>query len=1014
MTYNQGPKYLKTIIICLSLLLLLGGLARAAQAQGDAADWLAFGSGDTRQAPAVALLQADAHSITLRADADGVEIVPVQIGGETFLSLSGEGYGAIAEVGAPALPVILRDVEVPFGAQVSVEILSVTSKSTSLGALGLEGVIAPRQPSQSKCAEAQSDVPPDAQVYALQDAYPGELVRIVDEYIVRGHRVVQVLIAPVQYTPATGGLETYSRIEFMLKLEGSDMALTYAEAERLNSNGFNDLYAGTVLNYNQGRSLSLPKDPENYLIITADAYESGLSAFVSLKQSQGFNVSLANITSVGGNTTTAIKLYIKTQYQGANPPDYVLLVGDYNNGADSITNYLFRTGSTSNRTDLYFFTMDNETEFVPDIFYGRFPVRNTTQLADMIAKLQTYAGRSGQEAWVNKAAFLATDDTGWYQVAEGTHNYVINTYTLSKGYSGIFPTNPMPGGDKLYAISYGANTTNVTNSINDDRAFVIYSGHGSQTSWAGPSFTQTDVRNLTGVAVPYVASHACVTGDFTVNESFADTWVIEPEYGALTIAAASNNSYWDEDDILERVTFDLLYDDPTGVVVPSVAEMKHGGLAAVDASGSSLDQYYWEEYHIFGDPSLEIIFGPRLPDFTLTLQPSALNTCSTGTKEVAVNVGSLNEYVEPVVLTTSQLAGFTLSFNPAGPVRPPGQAVLTLEGDGSAIGGGQTVAVTGTSGSLSHQADLLVNVFIPLSSGPQLLSPANGAANVEPGTSFTWQALEGALSYRIEVALDAGFTQVVLMQGGLSGTTYTPTAALQTDTIYYWRVTAENPCGETNENQVFNFRTRPGPGDCPAGTTAHTLYLGDFEDGALDWADTSTGAYHWALSTVRAHSPVNSWSGSVPAAIADQRLVSPSFALPAADLPLSLSFWHRWTFDSPSGCNDGGILEVSTNGGSSWLQLSASKLLTNPYTGTVKSGVFNPLAGKSAWCGVSDWVWTVADLGNYAGQTVLLRFRLGSGNSGSAEGWYLDDVKVQSCVAEPVEATLIYLPWLSR
>ncbi len=211
MTYNQGPKYLKTIIICLSLLLLLGGLARAAQAQGDAADWLAFGSGDTREAPAVALLQADAHSITLRADADGVEIVPVHIGGETFLSLSGEGYGAIAEIGAPALPVILRDVEVPFGAQVSVEILSVTSKSTSLGALGLEGVIATRQPSQSKCAEAQSDVPPDAQVYALQDAYPGELVRIVDEYIVRGHRVVQLEIAPVQFTPATGGLETYSQ-----------------------------------------------------------------------------------------------------------------------------------------------------------------------------------------------------------------------------------------------------------------------------------------------------------------------------------------------------------------------------------------------------------------------------------------------------------------------------------------------------------------------------------------------------------------------------------------------------------------------------------------------------------------------------------------------------------------------------------------------------------------------------------------------------------------------------------
>lgn len=1013
MNHKPTPIFLRSAIVCFCLMLLLSGLASAARAQSSAADWLAFGSSENRGAPEVTLLQADAQSITISVDADGVGITPVNIDGQTYLNLSGEGFGKSAEIAAPALPVILRDVEVPFGAQVSVEILSATSKSTSLANLGLEDVIAPRQPSQSKCAEAQGAVPPDEQVYALQKAYPGELVRVVDEYVVRGHRVVQLEIAPVQYTPASGALDTFSHITFRLKLEGSDMAATYAEADRLNSKGFNELYARKVLNYNQGRPLTLPKNPENYLIITADAYESGLSAFVSLKQSQGFNVSLANISTVGGNTTTAIKNYIKNQYLGANPPDYVLLVGDYNNGADSITNYQFRTGG-SNRTDLYFFTMDNETEFVPDIFYGRFPVRNTTQLASMVAKLQIYAARSGQEAWVKKAAFLATSDTGWYQVAEATHNYVIDSYTLPKGYSGIFPTNPMPGGDKLYAITYSANTTNVTNSINDDRVMVVYSGHGSQTSWAGPSFTQTNVRNLTGVAVPYVASHACVTGDFTVDESFADTWVIEPVNGALTIAAASNNSYWDEDDILERETFDLLYQDPTGAAVPSVAEMKHGGLMAVDASGTDLDQYYWEEYHIFGDPSLEILLGPRLPDFSLSLQPDAIAVCSTDTSEVTVTVGSVNQFDDPVTLAADPLAGFALSFNPTGPIVPPGQTVLTLAGDGSVLSGIETIAVTGTSGSLTHQADLLVNVFNSLSSGPQLTSPANGAANVDPGTSFSWQALDGAVSYRLEAAMDAGFTQVVLMQNGISGTEYTPPVALQTDTRYYWRVTAENPCGEMTANQVFSFRTRPGPGDCPAGTTAQTLYLSDFEDGAPGWVDSSTGAYHWALSTARAHSPVSSWAAAVPTAIADQRLVSPAITLPVNELPLSLAFWHRWTFDSPSVCNDGAILEVSTNGGSSWTQLGSAKLLTNPYTGTVRSGVFNPLAGKSAWCGVSDWVWTVADLGEYAGQTILVRFRLGSGSSGSAEGWYLDDVKVQSCLAEPVEETFIYLPWLSR
>ena len=1003
--------FLRAAVVYLGVTLLIGGLAGGAKAQTGAADWLAFGDSEARQAPEVVLLQADAQGILLRAEADGVEVGKLTIAGQTYLSLGGEGFGQSGEPGAPALPAIYRDVEVPFGAQVHIEILSAPGKSTSLSALGLEGALAPRQPPQSKCAQNQTEVPPDAQIYTLQGAYPGELVRIKDEYMVRGHRVVQLEIFPVQYTPATGGLVTYARIDFRLKLEGSDMAATFAEAERLNSDGFNAIYSGKVLNFNQGRPLSQQKSPENYLIISADAYANGLTGLVNLKQSQGFNVSLASLAAIGGSTTTAIKQYIKAQYLGPNPPDYVLLVGDYNNGADSIPNYTFRSETSSYRTDLYYFTMDNETEFVPDIFYGRFPVRNATQLADMLAKLQTYAGRTGQEAWVKKAAFLATSDGSWYNFAEATQNYVINTYTLPKGYSGIFPNNPMPGGDKLYAITYGAGSTNVINSINDQRAMVIYTGHGSQTGWAGPNLSQAQVRNLTGVAVPYVASHACMTGDFTVNESFADTWVIEPEHGALTIASASNYSYWYEDDTLERAIFNTLYADPTGALVPSVREMLHAGLAAVDASGTNLDQYYWEEYHLFGDPSLEIILGPKLPDFTLSLQPPVLNICSTDSREAAVNVGSLNQYHETVALTASPLAGFSLSFDNAGLVTPPGQAHLILSGDGSSPSGAQTLTVTGSSGSLVHQADLLVNVYNPLTSGPVLLAPANGAANVDPETSFSWQPLTGAVSYRIEVALDAGFTQVVLMQAWISGTTYTPPAALQTDTVYYWRVTAENPCNETNENQVFSFRTRPGPGDCPAGTTAQTLYLGDFEDGAPGWADASTGAYHWSLSAVRAHSPVSSWLSSVPAAISDQRLVSPAFSLPVNELPLTLSFWHRWTFDNPSVCNDGAVLEVSKNNGTTWTQISASNLLTNAYNGMIRVGVFNPLAGKSAWCGASDWVWTVADLGDYAGQTVLFRFRLGSGSTGSAEGWYLDDVKVQGCAAAE---SLIYLPWLSR
>ena len=125
---------------------------------------------------------------------------------------------------------------------------------------------------------------------------------------------------------------------------------------------------------------------------------------------------------------------------------------------------------------------------------------------------------------------------------------------------------------------------------------------------------------------------------------------------------------------------------------------------------------------------------------------------------------------------------------------------------------------------------------------------------------------------------------------------------------------------------------------------------------------------------------------------------------------VSLIFWHRWTFDSPSACNDGAILEVSQNGGATWSQVSNALLLTNAYNGSVKSGVFNPLASRQAWCfGTDEWVRTVVQLSAYKGETVQFRFRLGTGTVGAAEGWYIDDVLLQSCVANAQTFT-VFLP----
>ena len=1006
---NQTTKVLsKLIVISLSLSLLVGGfLAKPANAQAGIGSWLAFGSETEGATPEAMLLSASAESIELRALMPGAVFGETTINGQSFLTLGGEGYVTTGEIGAPALPVFRQMVEVPLGAEVSIELLESNPKTFTMASLGLQGTIAPNQPSDPKCGDASPASAPSADLYG-NSFYPAESLAIVDDYIMRGHRIVVVEVRPVRYNAVLGELEVSSEMNFRLKMSGSDIALTNSEADRLNSAPFNRLLQTNVLNYNQGRPVAIPNSPERYLIITADIFESGLSDLVALKTSQGFSVGVVNLTTVGGNTTTAIKNYIKAQYQGANPPDYVLLVGDYYPGnAADLTNYVMRTAS-GYRTDLQYFTMDNETEYVPDIFYGRFPVRTVANLSDMISKLLAYNAVAGDEAWVKKIEYLASNDGGYYQVAERTHNYVIEHYTLPLGYTGIFPNNPQPGGDKVYAITYSGTGANAVASMNDNRVMLIYSGHGATTFWDAPRVTQSDIRNMTGVAIPYVASHACITADFNTGESFSDTWVIEPTNGALTFFGSSDSTYWTEDEVIEKAIFDHLYADTTLDTVPTVAEMTQYGLQAVDNTSTSLDNYYRETYHIFGDPSLEIVMKPKYPDFRINADPTTIKTCNNGTNQAALNLTSVNGYSSPVSLSASSVAGFTTTFG-ANPVTPPGSTTATITGSGTATTGTKQLTITGTSGSLVHTADLELTVFAPITGGTQLKTPADKAKDISPRPTFTWSEVTNTETYQLQVATDASFSKVVVDRSGIVGTNFTLTANLATDTQYYWRVYAENVCGKVIGTQVFSFRTSPGPGDCGAGTVKQQLFIEDFESGLDGWQNPGD-LYKFTLSTVRAYSPTQAVLASVPGGQSDQRLISPVFNVPDTTEPVSLIFWHRWTFDSQSACNDGAILEASIDGGATWNQVAKSYLLTNAYNGTVRTGEYNPLSGRQAWCfGTDEWVRTVVQLSPYKGKSVQFRFRLGSGISGAAEGWYIDDVVVQTCVVTN-QPNKLYLP----
>lgn len=97
-------------------------------------------------------------------------------------------------------------------------------------------------------------------------------------------------------------------------------------------------------------------------------------------------------------------------------------------------------------------------------------------------------------------------------------------------------------------------------------------------------------------------------------------------------------------------------------------------------------------------------------------------------------------------------------------------------------------------------------------SPPNLTSPPNGATNVSRNPNLSWQQVTGATKYNMQVALDAGFSQLVVDQTNIPNTHF-GVAGLDYETNYFWRVNAENEEQTSNWSTVWNFTTIVDPGD---------------------------------------------------------------------------------------------------------------------------------------------------------------------------------------------------------
>lgn len=939
------------------------------------ARWLSFGRSEPGR-PTLILLSADPTAVEMKASLPGCWAEDVEVAGRLYTRLRGEGYGFGEEIGRPDLPVLRQGVEIPFGAKVALELVEATYEEHSLAELGLHPIY-PLQAPVPKVPEARENAPfeMDRRAYDSGSLFPAAPISLAETYVVRGHRVQPIEVWPVAYDAAAGTVRLYSALAFRLQLTGSDTEGTRVAAERYASPLFEQRLSQELLNYNQGRPTVdfAPDAPVGYLIIATDAYSDAMQPFVTLKGNQGYDVTITELSDIpGGSSNTAIKAYIQDAYDTwPTPPSYVLLVGD----TDTLPGW--NSVSASEITDLYYGTMDGASDWHPDIGRGRISVRSAAQTSAVVDKYLAYASLNGDEAWLKWAAFIATCDE--HEIAEGTHNYVIDTYTEPEGYSGIFPNNPQAGGDKLYCITYNADRPDVQASVNEGRWAVIYSGHGGHSGWE--FYGSGDVQTQTSYGMfPFVASHACITGDFAVTEVYGEVWLREENKGALVFWGSSDSSFWGEDDVLERAMFDSLFGGSGEQ--PLVAEMTDAGLAAVEAVYAGSARYYWETYNILGDPALKAFLKPDAPSFTLDVSPGEHTVCAGSTPTSTVEIASLLGYSETVFLEAGPLpSGISVTFDPPSATAPfSAELALTVAADVPT--GDYAIGVTATDGiSLTVGDSIALQVVATPPASPVLSHPADGSVGQPLAPTLQWVQQPGATGYDLRLGPSPLFQSPLVEAGGITATAHALVLPLEGGRCYWWQVRSSNLCGAGEWAEPFHFATE----------ALQASFFDDMEAGPGVWSEnTPLGSVHWGLVEDDSHSATHAWH--IPDAIGqtDARLWNGTpFTL---DEGSHLSFWHRFTFDDGW---DGGVIEILLEGQGTWHDLK-DDIVAGGYNGTLLLSD-NPLTGRHAWTGSSGgWTQVIVDLDPYAGQSVQIRWRMGCDSLGGAEGWYVDDVLITS------------------
>jgi len=123
---------------------------------------------------------------------------------------------------------------------------------------------------------------------------------------------------------------------------------------------------------------------------------------------------------------------------------------------------------------------------------------------------------------------------------------------------------------------------------------------------------------------------------------------------------------------------------------------------------------------------------------------------------------------------------------------------------------------------------------------PAPVAPTNNSYISNSTPLIDWDSVASANSFRIRVSADSTFATTVIDASGLSVSKYqVPAGILQSNTKYYWRVNASNPCNTSSWSQMWHFYVYPIPAAPNLVAPGNNSYISDMFL-LFDWDTVAT------------------------------------------------------------------------------------------------------------------------------------------------------------------------------